>query len=84
VDLEPERRRKRHLRVKVRVMLFGGDIFTGDSSLPDESSDGWSKPNGGGEEQKVWHCRKQTERVAARRCDSDCEISRVGNTSSDD
>jgi hypothetical protein len=45
VDLEADRRRKRHWRVRARVMLSGGDIFTGDSSLPDESIDGWSKAN---------------------------------------
>ena len=45
VDLEPERRRKRHWHVRARVMLSGSDIFTGDSSLLDESSDWWSKAN---------------------------------------
>uniref|UniRef100_A0A2N9HW15 Uncharacterized protein n=1 Tax=Fagus sylvatica TaxID=28930 RepID=A0A2N9HW15_FAGSY len=46
VDLETDRRRKRHQRVKARVIISGGDIFTGDSSLPDESIDGWIKANG--------------------------------------
>ena len=46
VDLEADLRRKCHRRVRVRVMLSGGDIFTGDSSLLDESIDGWSKANG--------------------------------------
>ena len=46
VDLELERCRKRHWHVRARVMLSGGDIFTGDSSLPDESNDRWIKANG--------------------------------------
>jgi hypothetical protein len=45
VDLEADRRRKRHWRVRARVMLSGDDIFTGDSSLPDESIGVWSKAN---------------------------------------
>ncbi len=69
-------------------MLSGGGIFTVDSSLPDESNDGRIKVNGA---TKWWRQRaestalpRQTERVAVRRCDSDCEISRVDSTSSDD
>ena len=46
VDLEADRRQKRHRRVRAHVMLSGGDIFTGDLSLPDKSIDGWSKENG--------------------------------------
>ena len=45
VDLEVDRRRKLHRRVRARVMLSGDDIFTGDSSLPDELIDVWSKAN---------------------------------------
>jgi hypothetical protein len=46
VDLETDHRWKCHRRVKARVIISGGDIFTGDSSLPDESIDGWIKANG--------------------------------------
>jgi exopolysaccharide biosynthesis protein len=43
------------------------------------------QPNGSGDkEQNVRLCQRQTERVAARVMLSDCEISRVGSTSSDD
>ena len=84
VDLKADRRRKRHRRVRVRVMLYGGDIFTRDSSLPDESIDGWSKANGSGGEQNVWLCRRQIGCVVAHVILSDCEISRVGSTCSDD
>ena len=40
VDLEADRRQKCHRRVIARVMFSGGDIFTEDSSLLDESIDG--------------------------------------------
>jgi hypothetical protein len=46
VDLETKGRRKRYQRVRARVMLFGDDILTGDSSRRDESIDGWNKTNG--------------------------------------
>jgi hypothetical protein len=46
VDLEADRRRKRHRRVRARVMLSGDDIFIRDSSLLGELIDGWSKANG--------------------------------------
>ena len=42
------------------------------------------QPNSGGGEQNVRFCRRQVERVEARVRLSDCEISRVGSTSSDD
>uniref|UniRef100_A0A2N9H9K5 non-specific serine/threonine protein kinase n=1 Tax=Fagus sylvatica TaxID=28930 RepID=A0A2N9H9K5_FAGSY len=42
------------------------------------------QPNYSGGEQNVRLCQRQTERVATRRDDSDCEISRVGSTSSND
>jgi hypothetical protein len=32
--------------VAARREVSGDDPFTGDSSLPDESIDGWSKSNG--------------------------------------
>ena len=46
MDLEADHHRKRHWCVRACVMLSGDDIFPGDSSLPDESIDGWSKENG--------------------------------------
>jgi hypothetical protein len=46
VDLEADRRQKRHQRVRARVIFSGGDIFTEDLSLLDESIDGWIKENG--------------------------------------
>ena len=42
------------------------------------------QPNDGDGEQNVRLCQRQTERVAARVMLSDCDISRVGSTSSDD
>ena len=52
VDLEANRRRKRHRRVRARVILSGDDIFTGDSSLLEESIDGWSKANGAAKQRR--------------------------------
>ena len=52
VDLETECRRKLYQRVRAHVMLSGGDIFTGDSSLLDKSIDGWSKANGAAKRQR--------------------------------
>ena len=46
MDLEADRRQKRHRHVRARVLFSSGDIFTEDSSLPDESIDGWIKENG--------------------------------------
>jgi hypothetical protein len=81
VDLEADRRRKCHRRVRARVMLSGGDIFTGDLSLPDKSIDGWIKANGAAKRRRRRaECAALTEHVIF----SDCEISRVGSTSSDD
>ena len=81
VDLEADRRRKRHRRVRAHVMLSGGDIFTGDLSLPDKSIDGWIKANGAAKRRRQRaECAALMEHVIF----SDCEISRVGSTSSDD
>jgi hypothetical protein len=88
VDLEADRRQKRHRCMKARVMFSGGDIFTEDSSLPDKSIDGWIKENGVAKRRR-WRAEgaafpETNKVVAARVMLSDCEISRVGSTSSDD
>jgi hypothetical protein len=73
VDLEADCHRKRHQRVRARVMLFGGDNFTEDSSLPDESIDGWIKENGAA---KRWRRRAEgaalpeTNRARGDACDA--------------
>ena len=81
VDLEADRQRKRHRRMRARVMLSGGDIFTGDLSLPDKSIDGWIKANGAAKRRRRRaECAALTEHAIF----SDYEISRVGSTSSND
>ncbi len=73
MDLEADRRQKRHWRVRARVMFSGGDIFTEDSSLPDESIDGWIKENGAA---KRWRRRAEgaafleTNRARGSACDA--------------
>jgi hypothetical protein len=85
VGLETDHRRKCHQRVRARMILSGGDIFTVDSSLPDELIDGWIKANRASKRR-----RRRAESAAlpetnrARVRLSDCEISRFGSTSSDD
>ncbi len=73
VDLEADCRRKRHRRVRARVILYGGDIFTRDSSLPEESIDGWSKANGAAKRQRrgaKCAALPETNRVRGGACDS--------------
>jgi hypothetical protein len=52
VDLEADRRQKRHRHVRTCVMFSGGDIFIEDSSLPNELIDGWIKENGAAKRQR--------------------------------